>query len=66
VPPGSGGLKSPGYLIFAPIRKIDPRVTKVPEPISVIGLLGVAAFASKMLKRKRQEDLLASVSLQYK
>ncbi len=39
----------------------DKNTTKVPEPAAVVGLVGVAAFAGKILKRKRQEELLAKV-----
>jgi hypothetical protein len=41
------------------VIKIDPRVTKVPEPTSAIGLIAAGALgATSMLKRKRSKELV--------
>ncbi|MEH2305063.1 ScyD/ScyE family protein [Nostoc sp.] len=43
------------------VIKIDPRVTKVPEPTSAMGLIVAGALgATSMLKRKRSKELVKS------
>ncbi len=56
-------LADVGQLVKIDLGKGGDKPTKVPEPASIIGLLGVAAAgaASKYSKRKRQEEKLEEI-----
>ncbi|MGB3653335.1 MAG: ScyD/ScyE family protein [Rivularia sp. (in: cyanobacteria)] len=56
-------LADVGQLVKIDLGKGGDKPTKVPEPASIIGLLGVAAAgaASKYGKRKRQEEKLEEI-----
>ncbi|GAA6620434.1 ScyD/ScyE family protein [Scytonema sp. NUACC26] len=50
-----------GTVLAFDLEEGEDGAKKVPEPAAVVGLVAVAGFAGKMLKRKRQEELLAKV-----
>ncbi|GAB1544974.1 hypothetical protein NUACC21_76500 [Scytonema sp. NUACC21] len=50
-----------GTVLAFDLKEGEGGAKKVPEPATAVGLVAVAGFAAKMLKRKRQEDLLAKV-----
>ena len=56
-------LAGEGQLVKISLDKGSNQPTKVPEPASILGLLGVAAAgaASKFGKRKRQEEKLEEI-----
>jgi hypothetical protein len=56
-------LADVGQLVKIDLGKGDKNPAKVPEPASILGLLGVAAAgaASKFSKRKRQEEKLEEI-----
>ncbi|MGF1672954.1 MAG: ScyD/ScyE family protein [Rivularia sp. (in: cyanobacteria)] len=56
-------LAEQGQLVKIDLKSGGDNPTKVPEPASILGLLGVAAAgaASKYGKRKRQEDKLEEI-----